>query len=172
MPSSLEPTPPVTGRETAASPSTTSRSSGANFVNATTGLGPFSGTTLGQAPPGTTFILANQIPSGVAGLPSYASAIGTVPPIGRTIGEISVSPPPPGTIVSPCAPPSSHRRESPVFWRIGENSTWTALAAQAPGWQYQAFTLQWYGRSFDGITTPHPQRHLHLCLSARGDGQR
>jgi hypothetical protein len=125
----------------------------ANFVNATTGLGPFSGTTLGQAPPGTTFILANQIPSGVAGLPSYASAIGTVPPVGRTIGEITVSPPP-GHYRIAVRPTLQPPPGVSVFWRIGESSSWTALAAQAPGWQYQAFTLQWYGRSFDGITTP------------------
>ncbi|MCC5839942.1 MAG: hypothetical protein JJT96_07450 [Opitutales bacterium] len=125
----------------------------ATFVNETTGLGPFGGATLGTAPAGTTFILANQLPSNVAGLPSYASATGAIAPVGRTIGEATVSPPP-GHYRIAVRPTLQPPPGVSVFWRIGESAGWTSLAAQAPGWQYQAFTLQWYGRSFDGVTTP------------------
>jgi hypothetical protein len=123
----------------------------ARFAGPADGLGGFQPVVLGSAPAGTSHVMTNQIPSGQAGVASYASAYGPTAALGRTIGEVSIDPAP-GRMLRSIRPRFLIPPGVSVFWRIGGGG-WVPLVAQAPGWQFDAFTIEWYG-SGGGLTTP------------------
>lgn len=124
----------------------------ARFADETTGLGAFQTVNLGNAPAGTQHLLTNQIPSGQPGVPSYASAYGPAPALGRTLGEITIHPAP-GRHLRAVRPSFVAPSGVSVSWRIGSGA-WISLAAQQPGWQFDAFTIEWRGIDANGTTSP------------------
>ncbi len=124
----------------------------ARFSSPANGLGAFQPVTLGSGFAPGTHVLTNQIPSGQAGVPSYASAYGPTPALGRTAGEITIDPAP-GRHLRAVRPRFTIPAGLNVFWRIG-GGAWISLPAQSPGWQFDAFTIEWFGRNAAGITTP------------------
>ncbi len=123
----------------------------ARFAGPADGLGGFQPVVLGSAPAGTTHVMTNQIPSGQPGVASYASAYGPTAALGRTTGEVTIDPAP-GRMLRAIRPRFTIPPGVSVFWRIGGGS-WVSLVAQPPGWQFDAFTIEWYG-SGGGLTTP------------------
>jgi hypothetical protein len=109
------------------------------FANPTSGLGDFSGVNLDPRPPDTTYVMTNEIPSFQAGIPSYASAYGPTRALGRTIGEVTITPTP-GRMLRSIRPTFTAPPAVTVFWRICGGG-WVSLAAQPPGWQFQEFTI-------------------------------
>jgi hypothetical protein len=134
------------------------------FADPTSGLGSFTEVNLGPQPPGTTFVMTNEIPSFQPGVPSYASAYGPTRALGRTIGEVTITPAP-GRMLRSIRPTFTAPPGVSVFWRIGGGG-WISLPAQAPGWQFQAFTIQWFGRGAGDATTPVYQAAYTFAESA------
>jgi hypothetical protein len=145
----------------------------ARFSGAADGLGDFSPVSLGTPPPGTTYVMTNQIASGQAGVASYASAYGPTRALGHTIGEVTIDPPS-GRMLRSIRPHFTAPPGVSVFWRIG-GGAWVSLAVQPPGWQFEAFTIQWYGHGANDATTPIFQAAYTFAeppdmLDSDGDG--
>lgn len=121
----------------------------ARFSSSSTGLlGDSDPLTLGSAPTGTQFVLTNQP------MP-HASAFGPSPALGVTVGEVKIDPPP-GRINRSVRPRFTAPTGVSVFWRIGAGA-WQPYPLQLPGWQFEAFSIQWFGRGSGGVTTPIQQ---------------
>lgn len=129
------------------------RADRARFVSATAGLGTFDAIVVGPAPAGTGHVLTNQLPSGVAGVPSYASAFGPTPAVGLAAGDIVVTPAA-GSYPRAVKPVLTGPAGMTIYWRLSANGAWVSNAVQPPPWQIATFTLRYYGRTAGGVTTP------------------
>ena len=138
----------------------------ARYANSEVGIQNFQEVILGTAPIGTNHVMTNQISA-------HASAYGPSPALGVTVGEVKIDPPP-GHMNRSVRPRFNAPSGVNVFWRIG-GDTWLPYPAQEPGWQFEAFSIQWFGRGSGGVTTPVQQGVYTFAegpdtLDSDGDG--